>query len=71
MARGGGTSATLGLLSSRVRTTKDEYVTLLNSVVVSEPVTNHSAPRDHGHSLTIYSVITSRTMFPGARCTNS
>ena len=53
-----GTVVTLGLLSTRVRTTKDEYVTLPNSVVASGPVTNYSAPRDHGHSLTIYSSIT-------------
>lgn len=53
-----GTVVTLGLLSTRVRTTKNEYVTLPNSVVVSGSVTNYSAPREHGHPLTIYSSIT-------------
>ena len=53
-----GTVVALGLLSTKVRTTKNEYVTLPNSVVVSGAVTNYSAPQEHGHSLTIYSSIT-------------
>lgn len=53
-----GTVVALGLLSTRVRTTKNEYVTLPNSVVISGSVTNYSAPREHGHPLTIYSSIT-------------
>jgi small-conductance mechanosensitive channel len=53
-----GTVVVLGLLSTRLRTPKDEYVTVPNSVAVSGTVTNYSAPRDHGHSLFIYSSIT-------------
>lgn len=53
-----GTVVSLGLLSTQVRTTKNEYVTLPNSVVVAGSVTNYSAPRERGHHLTIYSSIT-------------
>jgi small-conductance mechanosensitive channel len=49
---------TLGLLSTRLRTPKNEYVTVPNSVVVGGHVINYSAPRDHGHPLTIYSSVT-------------
>ena len=53
-----GTVVLLGLLSTRLRTPKNEYVTVPNSVVVGGAVTNYSAPRDHGHPLTIYSSVT-------------
>lgn len=53
-----GTVVTLGLLSTQLRTPKNEYVTVPNTVVVGGSVTNFSAPRDHGHSLTIYSSVT-------------
>ncbi len=53
-----GTVVQLGLLSTRVRTPKNEYVTLPNSVVISGAVTNYSAPQDFGHHLTIYSSVT-------------
>jgi small-conductance mechanosensitive channel len=53
-----GTVITLGVLSTQLRTPKNEYVTVPNSVVVGGHVTNYSAPRNHGHSLTIYSSVT-------------
>jgi small-conductance mechanosensitive channel len=53
-----GTVMVLGLLSTRLRTPKNEYVTVPNSVVVGGSVTNYSAPRAHGHPLTIYSSVT-------------
>ncbi len=53
-----GTVVGLSLLSTRVRTTKNEYVTLPNSVVVSGAVTNYSAAQDQAHPLTIYSSVT-------------
>ncbi|HJQ64917.1 MAG TPA: mechanosensitive ion channel domain-containing protein [Gemmatimonadales bacterium] len=53
-----GTVVGLGLLSTRVRTTKNEYVTLPNGVVVSGAVTNYSAAQDQAHHLTIYSSVT-------------
>jgi small-conductance mechanosensitive channel len=53
-----GTVVGLGLLSTRVRTTKNEYVTLPNGVVVSGAVINLSAAQDQAHHLTIYSSVT-------------
>jgi small-conductance mechanosensitive channel len=53
-----GTVVVLGMLSTRLRTPKNEYVTVPNTVVVSGSVTNYSAPRDQGHPLTIYSSVT-------------
>jgi small-conductance mechanosensitive channel len=53
-----GTVVALGLLSTRIRTPKNEYVTLPNGVVVGGAITNFSAPQDFAHNLTIYSSIT-------------
>ena len=49
---------TLGMLSTRLRTPKNEYVTVPNGVLVGGTVTNFSAPRAHDHPLTIYSSVT-------------
>ena len=53
-----GTVVALGMLSTRLRTPKQEYVTIPNGVLVSGTVTNYSAPRAHDHALTIYSSVT-------------
>jgi small-conductance mechanosensitive channel len=53
-----GTVVALGMLSTRIRTTKNEYVTVPNGVLVGGTVTNYSAPGAHDHSLTIYSSVT-------------
>ena len=53
-----GTVVSLGMLSTRIRSTKNEYVTVPNGVLVGGTVTNYSAPQSHEHSLTIYSSVT-------------
>ncbi len=53
-----GTVVELGLLATRLRTTKNEMVTVPNSVMVNGPVTNYSAPAEFGHPLLIYSSVT-------------
>lgn len=55
-----GTVTELGLLSTRLRTPKNEYVTLPNSVVVSGAVTDYSTARGTGHDepLLIHSSVT-------------
>lgn len=53
-----GTVQSLGLLSTRVRTPKNEYVTLPNNVIVGRPITNYSTPQSAHEALTIYSSVT-------------
>ncbi|MDE3150988.1 MAG: mechanosensitive ion channel, partial [Gemmatimonadota bacterium] len=53
-----GTVVELGLLATRIRTTKNEVVTLPNTVVIGGAVTNYSAPAEYGHALFIYSSVT-------------
>ncbi len=53
-----GTVVNLGMLSTRIRTIKNEYVTLANSVVVNGNITNYSLGSREGHALTLYSSVT-------------
>lgn len=53
-----GTVTELGLLATRLRTPKNEYVTLPNTVVVASPVTDYSAAKRHDQELLIYSSVT-------------
>lgn len=53
-----GTVQSLNLLSTHLRTTKNEYVTLPNNVIVAGAVTNYSAPGRDRETLTIYSSVT-------------
>lgn len=53
-----GTVVSLSLLSTRLRTPKNEYVTVPNGVVVTGAATNYSAPQAHRESLMIYSSVT-------------
>ena len=53
-----GTVVDLGLLSTRLRTVKNEYVTLPSAVVTAGGVTNYSAGQGHRHPLTLYSSVT-------------
>ncbi len=53
-----GTVMELGLLATRLRTPKNEIVTLPNTVVIGSAVTNYSAPTEYGHPLLIYSSVT-------------
>jgi len=53
-----GTVIELGLLATRLRTPKNEIVTLPNTVVIGSAVTNYSAPTEYGHPLLIYSSVT-------------
>jgi small-conductance mechanosensitive channel len=53
-----GTVVELGLLATRLRTPKNEIVTLPNTVVIGSAVTNYSAPTEYGHPLLIYSSVT-------------
>lgn len=53
-----GAVVSLGMLSTRIRTTKNEYVTLPNSVVLSGSVTNHSFGAQEGAALVLYSSVT-------------
>jgi small-conductance mechanosensitive channel len=53
-----GTVQSLNLLSTRLRTVKNEYVTLPNNVIVTGAVTNYSAAARESESLTIYSSVT-------------
>jgi small-conductance mechanosensitive channel len=53
-----GTVVELGLLSTRLRTPKNEFVTLPNNVVVSGAVTDYTAAARHGSALLIYSSVT-------------
>jgi small-conductance mechanosensitive channel len=48
----------LGLLSTRLRTPKNEYVSLPNNVVVGRAVTNYSAAAAHRRPLVLYSSVT-------------
>jgi small-conductance mechanosensitive channel len=53
-----GTVVELGLLATRVRTPKNELITLPNSVVIGGAVTNYTAASEYGHPLLIYSSVT-------------
>lgn len=53
-----GTVVSLGMLSTRIRTTKDEYVTLPNSVVVNGGITNYSLGSREGHAVVLYTSVT-------------
>ena len=53
-----GTVVELGLLSTRLRTPKNEFVTLPNNVVVSGPLTDYTAAGEHHRPLLIYSSVT-------------
>jgi len=53
-----GTVVELGLLSTRLRTPKNEYVSIPNGVVVGRAVTDYSAARERGESLFLYSSVT-------------
>ncbi len=53
-----GTVLELGLLATKLRTPKNEIVTLPNTVVIGSAVTNYSAPTEYGHPLLIYSSVT-------------
>jgi small-conductance mechanosensitive channel len=53
-----GTVIDLGLLATRIRTPKNELVTLPNSVVVSGPITDFSAASDFGGPLLVHSAVT-------------
>ena len=53
-----GTVLELGLLATRLRTPKNEIVTLPNTVVIGSAVTNYSAPTEYGHPLLLYSSVT-------------
>lgn len=48
----------LGLLSTRLRTPKDEYVVIPNAVVTGDTVTNFSAAGRAGHALYLHSSVT-------------
>ncbi|MGH7669154.1 MAG: mechanosensitive ion channel family protein, partial [Gemmatimonadaceae bacterium] len=48
-----GTVVELGLLATRIRTPKNEIVTLPNSVVIGDAVTNYSAAPEYGRPLLI------------------
>ena len=53
-----GTVVELGLLSTRLRTPKNEFVTLPNNVVVGGAVTDYTAAARHGSALLVYSSVT-------------
>ena len=53
-----GTVTELGLLATRLRTPKNEYVTLPNTVVVASPVTDYSAASRYAQELLMYSSVT-------------
>jgi len=53
-----GTVLELGLLSTRLRTPKNEYVTLPNGVVVGGAVTNYSLAAEHGERLFLHTSVT-------------
>jgi small-conductance mechanosensitive channel len=53
-----GTVEQLGLLSTRLRTPKDEYVVIPNAVVTGDRVTNFSAAGRAGHALYLHSSVT-------------
>src|SRR5690606_9469907 len=48
----------LGLLSTRLRTPKDEYVIVPNTVATAQGVTNYSAAGRAGHAILLHSSIT-------------
>ena len=53
-----GTVVELGLLSTRLKTPKNEYVSMPNNVVVGRAVTDYSAAGEHDQRLFIYSSVT-------------
>jgi len=53
-----GTVVELGLLATRLRTPKNEVVTLPNSVVIGGAVTNYTLASEYGFPLFIYSSVT-------------
>ncbi len=53
-----GTVVELGLLATRLRTPKNEIVTLPNSVVIGGAVTNYSAAKEYERALLIYTSVT-------------
>jgi len=53
-----GTVQSLGMLMTRLRTVKDEYVNVPNSVVLGGATVNYSAAGREGHTLTIYTSAT-------------
>jgi small-conductance mechanosensitive channel len=53
-----GTVVELGLLSTRLRTPKNEYVTVPNSVVVAGAVTDFSTGGEHGQALFLHTTVT-------------
>lgn len=53
-----GTVVELGLLATRLRTPKNEIVTLPNTVVIGAEVTNYTAATEYGHPLLIYTSVT-------------
>lgn len=53
-----GTVQSLGMLMTRLRTVKDEYVNVPNSVVLGGSTVNYSAAGREGHALTIYTSAT-------------
>jgi len=53
-----GTVAEIGLLTTRLRTVKDEYVSIPNSVVLTGGTVNYSAAGREQHTLTIYTSAT-------------
>jgi len=53
-----GTVLELGLLSTRLRTPKNEYVTVPNSVVVAAAVTDFSTGGEHGQGLLLHTAVT-------------
>ena len=53
-----GTVVELGMLSTRLRTPKNEYVSIPNGVVVGRAVTDYSAARESGQPLFLHSTVT-------------
>jgi small-conductance mechanosensitive channel len=53
-----GTVQGLGMLMTRLRTVKDEYVNIPNSVVIGGSTVNYSAAGREGHTLWIYTSAT-------------
>lgn len=57
----------LGMLSTRLRTPKDEYVVVPNTVATAQGVTNYSAAGRAGHPILLHSSITIGYDVPRAR----
>lgn len=53
-----GTVQSLGMLTTRLRTVKDEYLSIPNSVVIGGATVNYSAAGREGHTLTMYTSAT-------------